>query len=46
MKLMTQLEAYQSIRKPLPPRGRIERPAKGGGYRRRQKHRKAYESEF
>lgn len=42
---MTQLEAWKSIRKVLPPRGRVERPVKGGGYRRRAKHQKAYEAE-
>lgn len=34
---MTQLEAYKAVRKPIPPVGRIERPAKGGGYRRKDK---------
>lgn len=42
MKAMSTLEVYQSIRKPLPPLGKIERPVKGGGYRRRNKHRKDF----
>ena len=45
MKEMSQLEAWKAIRKLLPPRGRVERPVKGGGYRRRLKHRKHYETE-
>jgi hypothetical protein len=45
MKVMTQLEAIRSVRKPLPPPGRVERPVKGGNYRRRSKHRKEYEAE-
>ena len=42
---MSQLEAYRSVRKPLPPMGRVEQPVKGGGYRRRDKHKKNYEIE-
>jgi len=33
MKLKTQIEVYKSIRKPLLP-PRVQRPIKGGGYRR------------
>jgi hypothetical protein len=40
MKLPSFLEAYKKLRKPLPPKGRVERPVKGGGYRRRTKHKK------
>lgn len=32
--------AYDSVRKPLPPPNKVERPAKGAGYRRRPKHKK------
>lgn len=42
---MAQLETYKSIRKPSIPQGRIERPVKGGGYSRREKHKKNYETE-
>ena len=46
MKLITQLKAWKSIRKLLPPKGRVERPVKGiGSYRRRNKHKKTYEIE-
>lgn len=45
MKTMSQIEAWKSIRKMLPPQGRIERPLKGSGYRRRPKYQKAYEPE-
>ena len=34
-----QLKAYKSIRKPMPPSGRVIRPKKGGGYQRNNKHR-------
>jgi hypothetical protein len=45
MKAITQIEAWKAIRKLMPPKGRVERPIKGGGYRRRPKHRKLYETE-
>jgi len=32
----TQLEAYKSIRKPMAPAVKVERPTKGAGYRRPQ----------
>ena len=34
MKMKTQIEAYQSVRKPATPPTRVIQPAKGGGYRR------------
>lgn len=37
MKMRTQIEAYKSIRKGGLPQNRVERPLKGGGYRRRNK---------
>jgi hypothetical protein len=37
MRTITQHEAIKSIRKPCPPPTRIERPFRGGGYRRRNK---------
>lgn len=40
-----QLEAWKAIRKLLPPKGMVERPMKGGGYRRRAKYQKFYEAE-
>jgi len=43
MKLPTQLETIKSIRKPMLPKTRVERPVKGGGYRRKQKHQKLYD---
>ena len=45
MKPMSQIEAWKSVRKGAIPKHRIERPIKGGGYRRRQKHCKQYETE-
>jgi len=42
MKTMSFLEIYRSLRKPLPPKERVERPVKGGGYRRHAKHKKEY----
>lgn len=36
-----QMEAIKSIRKPVPPMTTVERPKKGGGYRRRDKHKKS-----
>jgi hypothetical protein len=38
MKLRTQLEVYKAIRKPLPPKTRIERPLKGRGHYRRPRN--------
>ena len=38
-------DAYKSIRKPIPPQTRIERPVKGRGYRRHDKHKKAIYAE-
>jgi len=35
-KLPTQLETLKSIRKPFAPAVKVERPVKGGGYRRPQ----------
>jgi hypothetical protein len=32
----TQLEVLKSIRRPMAPASRVERPNKGGGYRRLQ----------
>lgn len=37
MKAITQLDAIKSIRKPCPPPTRVERPNRGGGYRRKNK---------
>lgn len=37
-----QLAAYKSIRKPLPPPTKIERPLKGRGYRRKGRYGKTY----
>lgn len=37
MKNKSQFETFKSIRKPLLPQNRVERPMKGGGYRRREK---------
>lgn len=34
--MKSQLEALKSIRKPVAPPTRVERPNKGGGYRRPQ----------
>jgi hypothetical protein len=45
MKTMTQLEAYKAVRKPLPPAGRVERPTKGGGYRRKDKWNRKYDND-
>lgn len=45
MEAIIQIEAWKAIRKLMPPKGRVERPIKGGGYRRRSKHRKLYETE-
>lgn len=48
MKLMTQTEAFNKVRRPvfLEHRPKVERPEKGCGYRRRPKHRKdRYEAE-
>ena len=42
---LTQLEAYRSIRKPLPPPTRIERPKKGRGYRRPRNKKELYAEE-
>lgn len=42
MKTLTQLELLKAIRKAALPQNRIERPVKGAGYRRRQKHRKEF----
>ena len=39
---LTQLEAYRSVRKPMPPPTRIERPVRGRGYRRRGRYGKIY----
>jgi hypothetical protein len=39
----TQKELMDSIRKPVPPPTRIERPVKGGGYKRKEKFHKNYE---
>jgi hypothetical protein len=36
MKSISQREAIKSIRKPIPPATKVERPIKGGGYNRRQ----------
>ena len=38
-RLLTQLEAYRAVRKAALPKNRVERPVRGGGYRRRNKHR-------
>lgn len=43
MKLMTQMEAYQAVRKPALPQNRIERPKKGAGYSRKNKWGKRYD---
>lgn len=45
MKAMTQLEVYKIIRKPLPPRTRIERPVKGRGYFRPRNKKDIYGEE-
>lgn len=37
MKMKSQVDLFKSVRKPLPPQNRVERPAKGGGYRRKNK---------
>lgn len=42
---LSQLEAYRSVRKPVPPPTRVERPTKGQGYRRRGRYRKDYGQE-
>lgn len=42
MKAITAIEVYRSIRKPMPPAKRVERPVKGGGYRRNPKHKKEH----
>ena len=33
----TQLDLMKSVRKPIPPATKVERPEKGGGYRRQNK---------
>ena len=43
MKLPTQLEVIQSVRKPALPKTRVERPKRGGGYRRKEKHQKPFD---
>lgn len=45
MKMMTQLEAYKSVRKPCPPPTRVERPQKGRGYRRPRNKKEIYGQE-
>ncbi len=41
----TQLELMKSVRKPIPPATMVERPVKGGGYKRRPKHKKEIDHE-
>ena len=36
----TQLDLIKSVRKPIVPATMVERPVKGGGYKRRPKHQK------
>jgi hypothetical protein len=43
MKNISQMDAIKSIRKPIPPFTKIERPMKGGGYRRHPKNKKDLE---
>lgn len=38
--MKSQIEVFKSIRKPLPPPGRIEQPVKGSPYSRKQKFKK------
>ena len=42
--MITQLEAIKSIRKPFAPPTRVERPFRGGGYRRKNKWNSSYEN--
>jgi len=44
-KKKTQLDLLKEIRKPVPPPTRVERPDKGGGYKRRPKHKKNEDTE-
>ena len=37
------MEIYKSIRKPLPPRTRVERPIRGRGYKRPQNNKELNE---
>lgn len=45
MKPANQIEVWKSLRKAALPPNHIERPCKGGGYRRHPKYRKQYEAE-
>jgi hypothetical protein len=45
MKPKSQLELIKSVRKPVPPATKVERPEKGGGYKRRPKHKKKIEED-
>jgi hypothetical protein len=45
MKTKSQIALFQSIRKALPPQNRVERPVKGGGYRRKNKWGNQYGNE-
>ncbi len=41
----SQLDLIKSVRKPIPPATKVERPVKGGGYKRRPKHKKQEDHE-
>ncbi len=41
----TQAELIKSVRKPILPATMVERPVKGGGYKRRAKHQKEIDHE-
>lgn len=45
IKSINQMEAYRSIRKAGLPQNKMERPTKGGGYRRREKFQKDWSDE-
>jgi hypothetical protein len=44
-KTLSQMDAIKSIRKPIAPAVKVERPEKGGGYKRNKKHKKSYEED-
>jgi len=41
----SQLDLIKSVRKPIPPATKVERPNKGGGYKRHSKHKKKIDHE-
>lgn len=45
LKTPTQEELLKSIRKPGVPPTKVERPEKGGGYKRHKKHKKKHTDE-